>query len=172
MDGTEGGLLHSFTPGRDTARAFRDALGTFGTGVTVVTARGSDGPCGITANSFASVSLDPALVLWSLDRGSDRFEVFAGARHTAIHVLGQSQADLAMGFARDGADFTGRDWHENPEGVPLLGGCLSRFECETSACHEGGDHVILVSRVLRATVAAGPPLMFVGGRFGQFEASS
>jgi flavin reductase (DIM6/NTAB) family NADH-FMN oxidoreductase RutF len=165
MDGTEGLAMQSFTPGPETRRDYRNALGRFGTGVTLVTA---PGPIGITANSFASVSLDPALVLWSVDCGSDRYADFCKARYTAIHVLSAEQGELAMAFARKGSKFGDVPFTENDTGVPLLADCLARFECTLSAVHDGGDHKILVSRVTRATVGEGPPLLFVGGRFGSF----
>lgn len=157
--------MQSFTPGPGTRRAFRDSLGRFGTGVTVVTA---PGPVGITANSFASVSLDPPLVLWSVDCGSDRFVDFRTARHTAIHVLSTAQAEMALGFARDGSAFSALNYGENEHGVPLIEDCLARFECVLHAVHDGGDHKILVSQVHRTTVSDGAPLLFVGGRFGSF----
>lgn len=166
MDGTEGFAMQSFTPGPDTRRDFRNALGRFGTGVTVVTA---PGPVGITANSFSSVSLDPPLVLWSVDLGSDRYHDFCEQPFSAIHVLSASQADMALAFARTGDAFDGLAWSEGDNGVPLIENCLARFECTLSAVHDGGDHKILVSRVTRALTADGAPLLFVGGRFGSFE---
>lgn len=168
MDGAMDPDTTSFLPGPGAERPYRDALGLFGTGVTVVTAQAADGPVAITVNSFASVSLSPALVLWSVDLKSDRCPVFRGAAHTAIHVLGQDQRDLAMRFAKGGRDFDGIDWTVSDTGVPLLPGCLGRFECETVADHPGGDHRILVSQVLRVTRSSGAPLMFAKGGFGHF----
>lgn len=169
MDGSDIHTMTSFRPAPGTQRQFRDALGSFGTGVTVVTTRGPDGPCAITANSFASVSLDPPLVLWSVDEASDRSEIFATARHSAIHILAQDQVDLACHFARDGFDFNGIAWTGDENGTPRLQTCLTRFDCETSAVHPGGDHQILVLRVLRVQTAPGAPLLFSGGQFGQFS---
>ena len=171
MDGTEGFAMTNFLPGAGAERAYRDALGKFGTGVTVVTAMGPEGPCGITANSFSSVSLEPALVLWSMAKSSERFEIFNNARFCAIHVLGSGQTDLARRFAKNGTAFAGLDWSQGETGAPLLEGCLSRFECELFANHDAGDHRILVNRVLRVSVADGAPLLFAGGRFGEFAAS-
>ena len=88
-----------FVPGADNHRAFRNALGSFTTGVTVVTAMTSDGPIGMTVNSFASVSLDPPLVLWSPAKSSSRYGAFTGARHFAIHVLGADQDHLVQRVA-------------------------------------------------------------------------
>ncbi len=146
----------------------RAALGRYATGVTVVTTTGDRGPVGITANSFTSVSLDPPLVLWCPARNSARFSAFAAARHFAIHVLAADQLDLCRRFARAGGDFAGLDIGATPEGLPLLPGCLARFDCSAEAAHEGGDHAILVGRVLRVAMRDGEPLLFWGGRYGDF----
>jgi len=167
MDGTKDVDMTQFLPGPGMERAYRDALGTFATGVTIVTVAGPEGPVAITVNSFASVSLSPALVLWSIDLGSDRCPVFRRARHSAIHVLGREQAALARHFAKNGRDFDGQDWAPSDMGVPLLAGCPARLECERVADHPGGDHRILVSQVLRVSRAPGDPLLFAGGTFGQ-----
>ncbi|SNX67574.1 flavin reductase (DIM6/NTAB) family NADH-FMN oxidoreductase RutF [Cereibacter ovatus] len=158
----------AFAPDAD-SRAFREALGRFATGVTVVTVLTDDGPAGMTANSFASVSLDPPLVLWSPARSSSRFDWFAGAAHFTIHVLDADQQDLAARFTRGGAGFDGLAYRANPEGVPLLPTPLARFDCSRHAIHDGGDHAIVVGRVLRATMRQGDPLLFAQGRFGRFQ---
>ncbi len=162
-------MMQSFTPGPETARDLRDALGRFATGVTVVTAQGPHGPVGITANSFASVSLDPALVLWSPAKSSSRFPVFAEARHFAIHVLGDDQRDLAAHFVRHGQDFGALDYADGPGGAPCLGRCLARFACKTEAVHDAGDHVIIIGAVLEAALAEGAPLVFSQGTYGHFK---
>lgn len=161
----------TFVPGPRTRRAFRDALGRFATGVTVVTCEG-DGPVGITANSFTSVSLDPPLVLWSPARSSRRFAAFTAAEHFAVHVMGEDQADIALGFAMEGDAFDGHSLSRNPEGVPVIHGCLARFECRTHARHDGGDHEIIVGAVLRASSSEGAPLIFSGGDYGRFTTGS
>jgi len=166
----------TFNPAEGDTRRLRDALGAFATGVCIVTtdarSAGSDlagtGPVGITANSFASLSLDPPLVLWSPARASRRFAAFVTARHYAIHVLGEDQFALARHFAMNGQDFALPGVTANPEGVPLLPGCLARFECRQEAVHEGGDHALIVGRVMRATSLAGAPLVFSAGRYGGF----
>ena len=157
----------SFVPGPDTQRELRDALGRFATGVTVVTCR-ADGPLGITANSFASVSLRPPLVLWSPARFSRRFDAFAGAEHFAIHVLGEEQGAIGEGFSAAGDAFDGLAHGANPEGCPVIDGCLARFECRAHARHDGGDHDIVVGRVLRASSREGRPLIFASGSYGRF----
>ena len=163
-------MTREFIPGPDTARDLRDALGRYATGVTVVTCQSEAGPVGITANSFASVSLDPALVLWSIARSSSRFAHFAAARHFAIHVLAEDERDLAARFTRGGAGFDGLDWAPSAQGTPLIAGTLARFDCALEAAHDGGDHLIMVGRVLGASLRQGQPLVFSQGHFGQFVA--
>lgn len=163
------GAERNFDPQTRDERTLRDAFGRFATGITVVTALGTRGPCGITANSFASVSLEPPLLLWSPARASRRFDVFVEASHFAIHVLGREQAGLGRHFARQGEDFDLPGVEAGLGEVPLLPGCLARFECARHAVHEGGDHAIVVGRVLRATLRPGAPLVFSAGRYGTFS---
>lgn len=158
----------SFVPGPDTARAYRDALGCFGTGVTVVTTMTGDGPMAITVNSFSSVSLTPPLILWCPDRSSPRHAAFVGATHFAVHVMAEDQLDLAVHFARDGRDFSVVGWEANADGQPALPGCLARFDCARHAVHEAGDHSIVIGEVLRTTSRPGKGLMFKRGQYGGF----
>ncbi|WP_127110483.1 flavin reductase family protein [Pararhodobacter zhoushanensis] len=158
----------TFVPGPATERAFRDALGAYATGVTVITTKSDVGPLGITANSFASLSLDPPLVLWSPARFSRRFEAFTAAPHFAIHVLGADQMALGRHFAKQGHAFDLPGVALNAQGIPVLPGCLAVFECALEAVHEGGDHAIVVGRVLSARHRAGAPLVFHGGLYGGF----
>lgn len=169
----DGGIaltMHDFIPGPDTTRELRDAMGRFATGVTVITTRGADGPVGITANSFASVSLKPPLVLWAPGKFSRRFEYFVAAPHFAIHVLGAEQAELGNHFARDGFDFDLGGISSSAEGTPLLPGCLARFDCRLAASHDAGDHAIVVGHVVRASLREGAPLVFSQGAYGGFAA--
>lgn len=153
-------------------RSFRDALGNFATGVTVITAKGPDGAlAGVTANSFNSVSLDPPLVLWSLDCNSPSLKIFEGATHFCVHILSETQNDLCMRFAKSGDDkFSGVEFAEGLGGVPLFDGCLARFECRSVAHHDGGDHVIIVGEVERFEASGGDPLIFFRGQLGDFAA--
>ncbi|MBV0912383.1 flavin reductase family protein [Rhodobacteraceae bacterium ASV31] len=160
--------MQTITPSPDDPRALRDALGRFATGVTVITTASDIGPLGITANSFASVSLDPPLVLWSPARASKRFAAYAEAKHYAIHILGAEQEELSRHFATQGSDFSGIDWAPGAHETPLIEGCLARFECTPVAVHDGGDHVIVVGRVDRASWRDGAPLLFLSGTFGRF----
>lgn len=166
----DGGSIaeRGFVPNADTARAFRDALGVFATGVTLVTIDGPAGPMGFTANSFSSLSMDPALVLWSVAKSARRYPHFAAARHFAIHVLAAGQAELIARFDRNGPGFDGMAHDVNTQNVPLMAGALARFECEQYATHEGGDHLIVVGRVARIVCQDGAPLVFAGGQMGRF----
>lgn len=169
----DGGAMmgNSFIPNAETARAFRSALGSFATGVTVVTIDGPDGPMGFTANSFSSLSLDPPLVLWSVALSASRYPHYAAARHYAIHVLAADQSALIDRFHRSGSGFVGLDHALNAQKVPLLAGALARFECEQHATHEGGDHLIVVGLVQRVVAQDGTPLVFSNGRLGRFSAA-
>lgn len=160
--------MDQFTPSADTERAFRDALGCFATGVTVVTCRDAEGPLAMTANSFAAVSLDPPLVLWSPAISSRRHDSFVNAEHFAIHVLSTDQHAMCRDFAMNGRAFDCAPWHEDDTGVPLLDGCLARFTCSKFAAHPGGDHTIILGRVTDVARSAGKPLVFAQGAYGRF----
>ncbi|RIX99530.1 flavin reductase [Aureimonas flava] len=160
---------HRFVPDADNTRSLRNALGAFTTGVAVVTAPTGIGPIGMTVNSFASVSLDPPLVLWSPAKSSGRHGAFTGAAHFAVHVLGVDQDALSARFTRGGLGFEGLDWQANAEGVPVISGTIARFECATASLHDAGDHTIVLGRVLRAAHREGEPLCFSRGAFGSFR---
>ena len=157
-----------FEPTPENARAFRQALGRFATGVTVVTTATDNGPMGFTANSFSSVSLDPTLVLWCPARSSSRFEEFTNGRPFAIHILAGEQQALADAFVQEPDAFDGLNWHAGEDGTPFLDDAIARFYCTAHAYHEGGDHVIAVGRVREVAVRAGAPLLFASGSYGCF----
>ncbi len=157
-----------FAPDAENTRLLRDAFGRFATGVTIVTTQSADGPVGITANSFSSVSLDPALVLWSPGKASRRFPYFEAAEHYAIHVLAADQAHLCEKFAKNAFALTEIPHDISANNVPLLSNCLARFECRKVAAHDGGDHVIIVGQVLQAELGDGDALAFFAGKYGQF----
>jgi len=151
-------------------KALRSALGTYATGVAVVTARSADGEAiGLTVNSFASVSLDPPLVLWSLAISSPNLAAFKSASHYAVNVLGQDQADIAQRFASRLVDkFDGIACCDGLGAVPLLPNCCAWFECRNEAQFPGGDHVILLGHVERfALDARRSPLLFHRGRYAR-----
>lgn len=146
---------------------FRAALGTFTTGVTIITTRAADGePIGITANSFNSVSLNPPLVLWSLAKNARSREAFANAKHWNVHVLSAAQEALSGRFARQGEDkFSGLELDEGISKAPLLNGCTARFQCRTAFSYDGGDHIIFVGEVLAYDRSELPPLVFQSGQY-------
>lgn len=149
------------------AAAFRSTLGSFATGVTIVTTRGLDGaPAGVTANSFSSVSLQPPLVLWSLAKSARCRAAFIENRAWAVHVLSAAQQSLAVRFATRIADkFDGLPLQEGLGGVPLLGGCVARLQCKTAFEYEGGDHIIIVGEVVAFDRTDEMPLLFHRGRY-------
>ncbi|WP_095059476.1 p-hydroxyphenylacetate 3-hydroxylase reductase component [Pseudomonas sp. Irchel s3f7] len=146
-------------------RAFRRALGNFATGVTVVTATSPDGVrAGVTANSFNSVSLDPPLVLWSLDKRSSSLEIFQQASHFAVNVLAADQIDLSNQFARPSDDkFEGILIEQGIGSTPLLKDCAARFVCEMHEQVEGGDHVIVIGKVVAFEDCGRSPLLYHQG---------
>jgi 3-hydroxy-9,10-secoandrosta-1,3,5(10)-triene-9,17-dione monooxygenase reductase component len=149
------------------SREFRSALGTFATGVTIVTAKGQDGAAvGVTANSFNSVSLNPPMILWSLAKSARSLATFEAAQYWAVHILASNQDDLSNRFARSGADkFTGLQLDTGLGDTPLLKNCASRLQCKTAFRYEGGDHVIFVGEVIAFDRNDLPPLVFHGGQY-------
>jgi flavin reductase (DIM6/NTAB) family NADH-FMN oxidoreductase RutF len=149
-------------------RTFRDALGLFVTGVTVITARDAEGvPFGVTANSFNSVSMEPPLILWSLGRTSRNLEPFKRAEHFCVHILREDQVALAKRFAMSNVDkFDGIEFEPGEGGVPILPRSAARLECRNYAQHDGGDHIIFLGEVIRiAADHDARPLLFHGGQF-------
>ncbi|WP_270729606.1 flavin reductase family protein [Shimia sp. Alg240-R146] len=157
-----------FEPTPENQRPYRNALGSFSTGVTVITTLTDIGPVGMTANSFASVSLEPPMVLWCPAKTSDRFEAFAPAQHYAIHVLRHDQHALALEFARRADAFDLIDRQDGANGAPIFDDCLARFECSTAATHDAGDHVIMVGNVTHVLLNTGAPLIFAQRDYGTF----
>ncbi|WP_282158040.1 flavin reductase family protein [Shimia thalassica] len=161
-------MVRQFTPCEDNSRDFRDALGCFATGVTVITAPTSGVGIGMTANSFSALSLTPPLVLWAPAKSSERYSFFCEAQHFAIHVLRNDQKPLALEFANNGDAFESVDLRYNAAGAPVFDDCLARFECQTHALHEGGDHSIMVGLVQEAMIGEGTPLVFAQRNYGDF----
>lgn len=151
-------------------RDFRSALGTFATGVTIVTAMASDGrPYGLTCNSFASVSINPPLVLWSLGMYSQGLPVFQNASHFAVNVLGVSQQSLASKFAKSSPDkFDGISWKPGLGKAPLIADSVAHFQCRAANRYYGGDHVIFLGAVEAYSYNRKEPLLFVRGGYGRF----
>lgn len=148
-------------------RSFRNALGRFVTGVTIVTTLDEAGrPVGLTANSFNSVSLDPPMVLWSLALRSQNRPVFETARHYAVNILASDQHALSDRFARPVADrFAGVSWRAGHCGVPVLDGVTAVFECMNDTRMEGGDHLVFLGRVEAFDHFDKEPLIYHSGRY-------
>ncbi|TDI58345.1 MAG: flavin reductase [Alphaproteobacteria bacterium] len=151
----------------DNIRDFRNALGGFPTGVTIITAQGGNGAlAGMTASSFNTVSMDPPLILWSITRGATYFPVFDEASHFSVNVLAEDQQELSNGFAKEGKKpFDGISFGTGLGGAPLFDGCVAQFQCETWAKYDGGDHVIIVGKVIEFESSDKTPLVFAGGGY-------
>jgi len=152
--------------GRDLRRAF----GNFATGVTIVTTLDAQGnPCGFTANSFTSVSIDPPLLLVSIAKSAFGCEVFTASQGFAVNILARDQRDLSNRFAAAGADkFAGIDWRREQSGSPLIDGVVAWFDCSHHQQVDAGDHIILIGRVLDYAYNTHTPLGFCRGAYVSF----
>jgi flavin reductase (DIM6/NTAB) family NADH-FMN oxidoreductase RutF len=154
---------------RPDAAEFRTVLGQFATGVTIITAMDDDEPAGVAANSFTSVSLDPPLVLFCVALTSSTWPRIERARKFAVNILGEHQEEVCRLFAAKGADRFGQvDWHLGVGGSPVLDDCIAYLDCEFWAEYDGGDHIIVVGRVLDLGVDRdAKPLVFYQGQYGR-----
>lgn len=160
----------TFPDRRSSSRDLRSTLGSFATGITIVTARAPSGAAiGMTISSFNSVSLEPPLILWSLSTNSESLDAFRQASHYAINVLSSAQRDLSDRFAsRRGERFADLELRPGLGDAPLLAGCCAWFECANEIQYPGGDHLIFVGRVERfAQGESVSPLIFHNGRYRQ-----
>jgi 3-hydroxy-9,10-secoandrosta-1,3,5(10)-triene-9,17-dione monooxygenase reductase component len=153
------------------AGKFRQVLGHFCTGVTVITTVDEDGPAGFTCQSFTALSLDPPLVLFCPSRSSATWPRIARAGHFCANVLTAGQQELARVFGAGGADkFAGVPWSPSPSGAPILAGTLTWVDCTVEAVHEAGDHYVAVGRVTGlGECLRERPLLFYRGRYGVTE---
>ncbi len=156
----------TFTPD---AAEFRSVMGLFATGVTIVTAMDGDTPVGVAANSFTSVSLDPPLVLFCVARTSTTWPSIERARKFAVNILGEHQEELSNLFALKGADRFGQTrWHRGVGGSPVLQDCIAYIDCEFWAEYDGGDHTIVVGKVLDLGIMReASPLIFFRGQYAR-----
>lgn len=154
------------------ARGFRDALGRYVTGVALVISRNANGAvAGMTINSFASVSLDPPLVLWSMRRDSASAGIFRTARHFTVSILGAEHAEIARRCARTDDDkLGGLDLVDAASGIPRLADAAVWFDCAVWAVHPGGDHDVFIGRVRDFGARPGATLMFHDGHFRSSDA--
>lgn len=166
----ESKLNQSIRTPRDTPDPahLRRTLGCFATGVAVITTvDGAGTPCGVTVNSFNSVSLDPPLILWSLARSSRSLPVFHIAKGFTVNILASDQAALCKLFAsREEDRFSSIDWHKDGLGQPVLTGALATLSCHKWAVHDGGDHEIFIGQVIEAEHHDRTPLGYCKGALG------
>ncbi len=153
-------------------RELRNAMGRFATGVCLITTVTEDGTAmALTANSFSSVSLDPPLVLWNLQDSSDVYDVYASPRYFAINVLALQQQELSSQYARKGQHaIEPAHYRDGKFGTPIIHDALVSFECELEATYPGGDHLIIVGRIVDMSEhAAGEPLLFYAGGYRELR---
>lgn len=150
-------------------KALRQAFGQFATGVTIITTATAEGDyVGLTANSFSSVSLEPPLVLWSLDNNARSLSVFEQQEYFAIHVLNARQMELSNLFAsKTEQKFANLTIEHGPDNIPLLNDYAARFVCRKTYAYEGGDHTIFVGEVLAFERNDTDPLLFHGGQYAK-----
>ncbi|WP_424934254.1 flavin reductase family protein [Amaricoccus macauensis] len=150
-------------------RTLRDVFGCFATGVTVVTSCGTNGaPVGLVVNSFSSVSLDPPLILWSIDLKSPSHDAFCAHPGFAVNIMGADAKEETLRFCKPSEDkFAGVDWYPGHHDVPVLSNAVATLECRTEQRIHSGDHEIFIGRVLRVDQRDGAPLIFHRGRFAE-----
>jgi flavin reductase (DIM6/NTAB) family NADH-FMN oxidoreductase RutF/DNA-binding FadR family transcriptional regulator len=148
---------------------FRDIIGRFASGVTVITAQHESTPYGTTASAVSSLSLEPPMLLVCLNKTSSTGQAIAQARHFAVNILGEGQADAAMRFAGKGDKFAGANIVPGAAGEPLLGDALANLECRVVEEVTGGTHSVFLAEVEHATGRQGAPLAYFRGQFGRLE---
>jgi 3-hydroxy-9,10-secoandrosta-1,3,5(10)-triene-9,17-dione monooxygenase reductase component len=153
----------------DTGR-FREVLGHFATGVTIVTAMEGAEPVGFTCQAFTSLSLDPPMVALAPGKNSTSWPRIAAAGSFCINILADDQEALSRDFAVSGGDkFAGVGWRPAGNGAPVLDGVLAWVECDFELAHDAGDHELVLGRVRDMGVSRGKPLVYYRGGFGRFE---
>jgi flavin reductase (DIM6/NTAB) family NADH-FMN oxidoreductase RutF len=150
---------------------FRELMGRFATGVTVLTVNGPDGrPLGMTASSLASVSLVPPLVSVCVNHEAQLHDSILAAPVFVVNILESGQEALSRRFADPHEDrFDGVGYHRSPEGLVLLDGALAHLECDRFASFPGGDHTIIIGRVIGGSIGEGRPLLYYRGGYGGLE---
>ena len=154
-------------------REFRNAVGCFATGVTVITTLDSNGEkVGITANSFSSLSLDPPLILFCVDSKINSFDAFENCANFIVNVLHEEQQDISNNFARSSDEKWDGVLHEfGKNGCPSFGNSIAVLECKKDAIHEGGDHLIIVGEVtnIKYDVENNRPLLYYNGSYSSIS---
>jgi 3-hydroxy-9,10-secoandrosta-1,3,5(10)-triene-9,17-dione monooxygenase reductase component len=156
--------------GFDQAR-FREVLGHFATGITIVTATEEGQPVGFSCQSFAALSLDPPMLIMAPAKSSTSWPRIARAGAFAVNILGEHQEAVCRAFAVSGGDkFDGVEWTPGMTGAPLIAGSLATVECTLGTIHEGGDHELVTGHVVNMEIGEGSPLIFYRSGFGRFQA--
>jgi 3-hydroxy-9,10-secoandrosta-1,3,5(10)-triene-9,17-dione monooxygenase reductase component len=156
--------------GLDQAR-FREALGHFATGITIVTATDAGEPVGFSCQSFAALSLDPPMVILAPAKTSTSWPRIARAGSFCVNILGEHQEAVCRAFAVSGGDkFDGIDWSPGVTGAPVITGSLAVVECTLGTIYEGGDHELVTGHVVTMEIGEGSPLIFYRSGFGRFVA--
>jgi flavin reductase (DIM6/NTAB) family NADH-FMN oxidoreductase RutF len=155
------------------AQELRRVMGHFATGVSVITTQDKDGaPQGLTANAFMSLSLDPPLIIISVDKKATCYGCFEPANYFTVNFLSEDQEDISRRFATKGADkFADLKWHAGGNGAAVIAGNLGYVECSITACHEGGDHTIVVGEILNVAANGERPLLFFKGKYQRLPAA-
>lgn len=161
--------IQKFIPGQSDARVLRNTLGRFATGVTIVSVDSPNGPVGMTVNSFSSVSLDPPLIQWAVAKKAGRYELFVEAEEFSVSVLRVEHTQIAYDFSAEAQAFDHDQWAINSGQPPLLKTALASFRCSRESLHDGGDHTIIIGRVIDGAFSDGAPLLFFKGEFGHFS---
>ena len=145
----------------------RRIMGHFATGVTVITTKDQGGaPNGLTANAFMSLSLNPPLVVISVDKGATCYACFEMQNGFTVNFLSEEQEDISRRFATKGVDkFADLNWHAGSNGAAIIDGALGYVECKITECHDGGDHTIVVGEIVNAGAAGERPLLFFKGKY-------
>ena len=163
------GMFTEFKPNSSNTKMLRNAFSRFATGVTIVSCDSSDGHIGMTVNSFSSISLDPALIMWAPDKRSSRFKYFEKAENFVVHVLNSDQNNLCNEFVKNKKAFDTFNHSISKEGVPIIDNCLARFHCVKFDMHDAGDHKIIIGKVDNALESTGNALSFYSGEFGEIK---
>ena len=144
----------------------REAFGAFPTGVAIVTTRDGDDPVGFTASSVTSVSLDPPMLLFCIDKSSENLETYRDAKGFAVNILSAGQRDLSERFAVDAGDrFDGLEWSWSGAGNPVVAGAVGHFDCATEQAVDAGDHLIVIGTVTGLSTGGDASLCHYRGRY-------
>jgi flavin reductase (DIM6/NTAB) family NADH-FMN oxidoreductase RutF len=155
------------------AQELRRVMGHFATGVTVITTKDKEGtPNGLTANAFMSLSLEPPLVIISVDKKATCYSCFEPDNGFTVNFLSDDQEEISRRFATKGADkFADLKWRPGDNGAALIDGALGSVECKITQCHDGGDHTIVIGEILNVSANGDRPLLFFKGGYQRLPAS-